>query len=108
TDVTQRRAAVAEIAFQALVLGHVSQPVVVTDIAETITYWNEAAEKLFGHTAAEAMGRNATELLHPRWPAGKHDELVAALRSPASAWRGEISVSAKSGDPIVVEMSVRL
>src|SRR5258708_24493735 len=91
TDISERKGAVAELearearlAFQAQLLDHVSQPVVATDPGGTITYWNEAAERLFGWTAAEAVGRLGSELLRTSWHPGVFEGMVAALRSPAS------------------------
>lgn len=38
---------------------------VAADAAERITSWNEAAEDLFGYTAAEALGRDVTHTILP-------------------------------------------
>jgi PAS domain S-box-containing protein len=107
-DVTDRKNEEARRAFQAQVLAQVSQPVVATDITEIITYWNEAAERLFGFSAAEALGRNGSELLKSRWAPEAYDAMVAALKSQASAWQGELHLTTKAGEPVTVEASVRL
>ncbi len=107
TDVSERKAAVERLAFQAHVLDQVNQPVVATHPKETITYWNEAAERLFGYTAEEALGRNATQLFRTQWSAGTLDSMVTALRTK-SVWRGETTLFAKAGDAVVVELSIRI
>ena len=107
TDISERKAAVERLAFQAHVLDQVSQPVVATHPRETITYWNEAAERLFGYTAEEAIGRNATELLRTQWPLGTFDSMVTTLRAK-SAWRGETTLFSKAGDAVVVELSIHM
>ena len=38
---------------------------IILDQDETITYWNGAAERMFGYTGAEARGRSMHELLAP-------------------------------------------
>lgn len=38
---------------------------IILDQDESITYWNGAAEKMFGYSAAEALGRSLHELLAP-------------------------------------------
>ena len=43
---------------QAQILRHINEPVVSMDLAGTITGWNTGAERLFGYTAAEAVGRH--------------------------------------------------
>ncbi|HEX3343087.1 MAG TPA: PAS domain S-box protein, partial [Polyangiaceae bacterium] len=108
TDVTERRNASERIAFQAEILDQVSQPVIANTIDETITYWNEAAERTFGFTAEEAVGRRGSELLRVQWPPGGERAVADALRSTKSAWQGEMTFTAKSGEVVVVEASVRL
>jgi PAS domain S-box-containing protein len=107
TDVSERKQTEERLGFQAHLLDQVSQPVVATRAEETITYWNEAAERLFGYTAAEAIGRHATQLFRSQWPAGAYDAMVAALRAK-SAWHGETTVFSKAGEAVIVEMSIRL
>jgi PAS domain S-box-containing protein len=47
--------------------------VVVTDVAGLITLWNPAAERIFGFTAAEAMGQSM-DLIIPERLRGRHWE----------------------------------
>ncbi len=66
----QRRHADEALRFQARLLETVGQAIVATDVAGVITYWNSAAEALYGWTAGEAVGRNIrsilrTEPFHP-------------------------------------------
>jgi len=107
TDVSERKTAEERLGFQAHVLDQVSQPVVATHPKDTVTYWNEAAERAFGYTAEEAIGRSASELLRVQWPVGTFESMVTTLRSK-SAWHGETTLLAKAGHAVVVELSVRL
>ena len=43
----------------------VMDALILIDDNETISYWNPAAEKTFGYTTEEAMGKKATELIVP-------------------------------------------
>jgi PAS domain S-box-containing protein len=109
TDVTVRRNALETLKFQAALLSQVSQPVIATDgEARRITYWNEAAERLYGWTQAEVLGRESTELLHTRIldPAG-HEAIRASIDA-VDAWQGELGHTTKSGNEIVVAASVRV
>ncbi|MFY0538063.1 PAS domain-containing protein [Nannocystis pusilla] len=39
------------------------EAVIALDEAERVTFWNRAAERMYGWTAAEALGRTLPELL---------------------------------------------
>jgi PAS domain S-box-containing protein len=108
TDVSERKNAAERLAVQAQILDQVSQPVIATTIDETISYWNEAAERAFGHAAKDAVGQHASRLLRTRWAPGALEALTEALRSSKSAWQGEMTVHAKNGDIVVVDASVCL
>ncbi len=45
------------------------------DLTGTITSWNQSAERIFGYTAAEAVGQSAIMLLPPDRTAEEHDSL---------------------------------
>jgi diguanylate cyclase (GGDEF)-like protein/PAS domain S-box-containing protein len=47
-----------ELRQQAQILRHINEPVVSMDLTGTITGWNSGAERLFGYTAAEAIGKH--------------------------------------------------
>ena len=62
----------------------------------SISYWNQGAERLYGWTAEEALGRDHAELLHTTFPIPlseieKHD-----------VWEGELTHSTRDGRRIIV------
>jgi PAS domain S-box-containing protein len=65
-----------------------------------ITYWNLGAERLYGWTRAEAIGRRPAELLHSIYPIPL-EEIEEQLRV-TGRWEGEIRQRRKDGTPIVV------
>ncbi len=107
-DITGRRAVEEQMRFQAAVLSQVNEAVLASDLTARITYWNEAATKLYGYSSEEALGRDGTELLQTEWPnsADIHGH-SDALRSVGS-WRGEMRHTTKSGERILVEASIRI
>ncbi len=50
------------------------------DLDGQITSWNKSAERLFGYTAAEAIGRTIAELLIPADRQDEEPEILARLR----------------------------
>lgn len=65
-------------------------PVVATTPDGIIVAWNHAAETLYGHSAASAIGRNVVDLLVPL-PLGAAAGRVLKAVSGAETWRGTSS-----------------
>ena len=53
-----------QLQFQATILEHITESVIVTDLTGTIIYWNKGAQALFGYTPEEMIGKTPA-LLYP-------------------------------------------
>jgi two-component system, cell cycle sensor histidine kinase and response regulator CckA len=95
-DVEKWEAASRKIQFQAELLDAVGQAVIATDLEGLVTYWNRAAEELFGWTADEALGRQTVELTTPESSWGDAEEVMERLRQGKS-WTGEFPLRRKDG-----------
>ncbi len=84
-------------AVPALILEHIHDGVFATDLDNRITFWGSSAERLFGFSSAEALGRPFGVLL-PFHMAGDQDEgaLLSAIKARRT-WRGEGSVRLRDG-----------
>ena len=91
-----RAAAEEALRFQASLLDAVGQAVVALDLQGTITFWNHAAELLYGWSTAEAIGRNAAELLITPATHEEADRIVTALKR-GETWSGEFTVRRRDG-----------
>jgi two-component system CheB/CheR fusion protein len=67
-DVTEAQRAEEARARLAAIVRTTSAAILVQSLDGTIEEWSRGAERLFGHTKAEAVGRNGTELLAPDLP----------------------------------------
>src|SRR2546427_9994907 len=67
-DITARKLAEEKIRQQAELLDQAQDAILVRDFDETIVYWNKSAERLYGWSADEAIGRNALDLLFKEVP----------------------------------------
>src|SRR5439155_8361642 len=63
-EVALRRQAEEKIREQAALLDKAQDAILVRDLDERILYWNKSAERFYGWTAEEALGKNAIELLY--------------------------------------------
>lgn len=83
---------------QAALLDLTHDAIFVRDASGIITYWNAGAETLYGWTRAEAIGRNAEELLKARLSADPE----AALPRNEDRWQGELIQTKRDGTQVVV------
>lgn len=65
-DITAQKAAGAALRYQAALVSHVTDAIIATDSGYVVTSWNPAAEAIYGHPAAEAIGRDVSELIGAR------------------------------------------
>ena len=94
-----RRRDTALMAFQAHLLRAVGQAVVGTDLHGLVTFWNPAAERIYGWPAAEALGRDLAELLGTAGADPPSADIRAMLAKGAS-WQGERVVVRRDGTPV--------
>ncbi len=71
TDLTEQRQAQARLQQQAALLDESEDSIIVRDLDERIRYWSRGAERMFGWSAAEAVGRTLTELKLVNAPAAE-------------------------------------
>ena len=101
TEVQERSKMEATLREQAQLLDLSYDAVFAWPLGGTIRYWNLGAERLYGFTRAEALGRVAHELLRTRIDGGPA-ALLAALKRDEH-WSGELPQRARDGREVVVE-----
>ena len=85
---------------QAALLDKAQDAILVRTLDHHLTYWNKSAERIYGWTAAEALGRSGRELLYAD-PA-PFDQATAKMLA-AGEWIGELVHKRKDGASITVE-----
>ncbi|MFB3827793.1 MAG: PAS domain S-box protein [Bryobacteraceae bacterium] len=75
--------------------------IIAADACRVITSWNTGAERMYGYTAQEAVGRVIHELLATRSPVSL--EQMHALLREHGRWEGELTHIRKDGEAIIVE-----
>ena len=65
-DITERKKAEEQVAFQASLLDQVKNAVIATDLTGRIIYWNRFSESLYQWRAEEVIGRSIAETIVPR------------------------------------------
>jgi PAS domain S-box-containing protein len=71
------------------------------DSVSRILFWNQGAERLYGWTAQEALGRVSHSLLKTRFPTRRAD--VDARLAREGHWEGELVHTCRDGSVVTVE-----
>jgi two-component system cell cycle sensor histidine kinase/response regulator CckA len=106
TDITEHKLIERQLRYQAQLLENVSDAVMAVDNDYIITSWNTAAEKLYGWTAAEVLGKHIYHILPHRYLSDVNDEIVSEVMRTAGKWVGEVIQKRKDGTEVITEACV--
>jgi two-component system, cell cycle sensor histidine kinase and response regulator CckA len=100
-DITERKLAEERIQQQASLLDKAQDAILVCDLNHRILYWNKGAEKIYGWTAEEILGREVCDVVC----GGDNSQLVKAQEfiNKSGEWNGEARHLTKSGKSLIVE-----
>ncbi|HEX2205101.1 MAG TPA: PAS domain S-box protein [Longimicrobium sp.] len=104
-DVTEGKAAEDRVRFQVAVLEGMRESVTAAGLDGSITYWNQAAEEMFGWSAEEVMGKNVLDVC----PAPAFRDRAAAIVSGipgGGRYSGEFQARRRSGEVFPILLSV--
>ena len=94
----------SEDCFHRRLLDAVQEAVIATDLTGRVLYWNRFAEKLYGWSAAEALGRNVLELKSPAQDQGPSESILEHLQAGES-WSGEFVRRHRDGSTFPAHIS---
>ncbi len=103
-DITERRRIKEGLIYQANLLAKVHDAVIGVDKNIRVTYWNNAAEKMFGWTEREALGQETTSLLKVQFRNASREETLQQLIEEGY-YEGELLYCGK--DNLQIEGHVR-
>ncbi len=104
-DITQRKQNEDKLAAMAALVNNTSDGVFSTTTSLHILTWNRSAEKLYGYSAEEVIGRTTLETIKPRITAeflAERNKIIAER----SFWNGEIIHTNKAGQEVIVSASI--
>ncbi len=85
---------------QTKLLDEARDAILVLDLDHCITFWNKGAERMYGLTVEEAVGKNADDLLFASGRADGFSKIFSA-----GSWTGELQQMTKTSEPMIVESS---
>jgi PAS domain S-box-containing protein len=107
-DITARKQAEEQLAFQAVLLDQIQDAVVAVDHDERITYLNAAAAERYGVAPEKALELKLSELYQYQWMAPEQEAEARAALADAGRWQGENVHVTRSGETLYVESTVTL
>jgi PAS domain S-box-containing protein len=104
-DITERKQAEADLARYAAIVTSSDDAIVSKTLDGIITNWNAAAERMFGYTAAEAIGQPITLIIPPELHQEEVD-ILGKLRRGVRIQHYETVRVRKDGTKVAVSLSI--
>jgi PAS domain S-box-containing protein len=101
-DITGRKQAEEHVREQAALLDKAQDAIFVLDSDDRITYWNKSAERIYGWTAAEAVGKTSIELLFKGVITPQLANTIKTVNERGE-WVGELQEYTKDGKTVTVQ-----
>ena len=94
----------SEAEFTRRLLDAAGQAIIATDVQGKITYWSRSAERLYGWSAPEAVGRDVLDVMVPQIGQGEAAEIMRHLKA-GEPWSGEFLVQSRDGTRFLAEVT---
>ena len=101
-DISERKKAEQEIAYQANILAQVNDAVIATDENFIIKSWNNAAERLYGWKTEEGVGRLAEKILQTEFSGNTREDAIRQLKQSGEFF-AEVTQARSDGSRVDVE-----
>lgn len=100
-DITERKKAEDRIREQAALLNKTRDAILVCDLNDTILYWNNSAERIYGWTSEEVIGKSVQKFL----VGGNLEHFLKTKQTilETGEWMGELTQFTKNGDTRIIE-----
>jgi PAS domain S-box-containing protein len=103
TDLTEQKAEAERLTYLAGLLDNTEDAIVALDAEWFITVWNPGAERMYGWTADEVLGRHTLQVARLEMSYDERAEMRSAV-AEHGRWRGEVVAYRKDGTPVCVEV----
>ena len=101
-DITDLKLAEEHVREQAALLDKAQDAIMVMDMDSRIIYWNKSAERIYGWSAAEALGQTPLKLFLGGAISPRHAAVMKAVKERGE-WSGELQETTKDGKTITVQ-----
>jgi PAS domain S-box-containing protein len=92
---------------QAELLDKATDAILVCGLDNRIVYWNESAERIYGWTGDEIIGKDMIEVLFHAKPPSQVHEMMKSV-DERGEWAGELQQLTKNDKPLIVQVRATL
>jgi len=103
-DITERKLFEEQIRYHASLLEQISDAVISTDLEFSIISWNKGAERIYGWSAKDAIGKKVSELIPTLWTNEQASEVRASFQEHGY-WSGEYQQKRRDGTLLDIQTS---
>ena len=107
-DITDRKVYEETLQYQASLLSHVSDAVLSLDKEFRIVSWNKAAEKIYGTTSEEAIGKHIDSVIETSYEPGVTGESLYRDLVETGFWQGVLYQTGANGKSVKILSSIVL
>ena len=100
-DITKRKIAETELERRAALIDLSPDAIIVRKLDGTITFWSKGAEKLYGWTKDEVIGRKTDDIFETQYPKPL-EEILQELKA-MRRWSGEMVHCTREGTKVTVQ-----
>jgi len=93
-----------DVAYMATLLSHVSDGIVGADADFRITFWGKGAERMYGFSPSEAIGKTTLELLRPTYDPGERERILGDIERRGTAM-AIVRTKHKDGSEIIADVN---
>jgi PAS domain S-box-containing protein len=101
-DISEQKRTEAALAYGASLLENVHDAIIATDLELKVTYWNKAAEELYGYSSEEVLGMQVNEILKSEFAEDQHIQVLRELIETGRTTQ-EVVQSTKAGRRLIVQ-----
>lgn len=106
-DVTERKKSEERMSEQADIINRAHDAIVIRDFAtHQVTFWNTGAERMYGWTVAEAIGREVGQLIYAN--SGEQREQAINIMLETGEYNGELKQVTKDGRELIAYVRATL
>lgn len=101
-----RRNAEKKLLFESFMANNAHDAIVGTDMNFNVRFWNKAAERIYGHSAIDAIGKSGNEVIVSEYPANLSRKKVIDKLAKDGDWEGQLMHVLPGNKKISVIISV--